>query len=310
MLTWWLDHRPDVVTIMNSSLAGLVGITASANLMSPWQAALVGGVAAVVMQAVTLGLERLQIDDAVGAVPVHLGAGIWGNAGRRPPRRRQRLPDDDEPPGADRHPARRHRRMFRVGVRARLRRPVRPSTGASRSGSTGRESSGLNTPSMAPPRRSPICSETWTSSAGAAISRGPCGSSRTPRSVRSPSSTTACWRRSGVARIPCSCFGTLRPSRTASSAEDALAVVLEEVCRFTGWPIGHAFLASRDDPHLRVSTGIWHLSHPVRYRPLRDATEGKPIRAGSGLPGVALQSRQPIFVSSEDQGGEGAESES
>jgi ammonium transporter, Amt family len=53
-LTWFLDRRPDVVTIMNGSLAGLVGITASANIMSPWQAALVGGVAAVVMHAVAL----------------------------------------------------------------------------------------------------------------------------------------------------------------------------------------------------------------------------------------------------------------
>ena len=77
-LTWLLDRRPDVVTIMNASLAGLVGITASANLMSPWKAALIGGVAAVVMQLVTLALERMHIDDAVGAVPVHLGAGIWG----------------------------------------------------------------------------------------------------------------------------------------------------------------------------------------------------------------------------------------
>ena len=77
-LTWRLDRRPDVVTIMNASLAGLVAITASAHIMSPWKAALIGGVAAVVMRLVTRALERLRIDDAVGAVPVHLGAGIWG----------------------------------------------------------------------------------------------------------------------------------------------------------------------------------------------------------------------------------------
>jgi ammonium transporter, Amt family len=77
-ITWARDPRPDVIAIMNSALAGLVGITASANLMSPWKAALVGGVAAVVMRLVTELLERLRIDDAVGAVPVHLGAGIWG----------------------------------------------------------------------------------------------------------------------------------------------------------------------------------------------------------------------------------------
>src|SRR5262249_5932512 len=72
------DRRPDVVTIMNGSLAGLVGITASANIMSHWRAAVVGGVAAVCMYAAALALERLHIDDAVDAVPVHLAAGIWG----------------------------------------------------------------------------------------------------------------------------------------------------------------------------------------------------------------------------------------
>ena len=36
-LTWLLDPRPDVTAIMNSTLAGLVGITASAQLMSPWK---------------------------------------------------------------------------------------------------------------------------------------------------------------------------------------------------------------------------------------------------------------------------------
>ena len=77
-LTWLRDGRPDVVTIMNASLAGLVGITASAHVMSPWKAAVVGIVAAVVMQAVALALERLKIDDAIDAVPVHLGAGVWG----------------------------------------------------------------------------------------------------------------------------------------------------------------------------------------------------------------------------------------
>ena len=77
-LTWGRDRRPDVVMIMNGSLAGLVAVTASANLVEPLEAALVGGVGAVVMLAVTIVLERGRVDDAVGAVPVHLGAGVWG----------------------------------------------------------------------------------------------------------------------------------------------------------------------------------------------------------------------------------------
>ncbi len=64
--------------IMNGALAGLVGITASAHIMTPVAAAGIGSIAAVVMYGVATLLEKLEIDDVVGAVPVHLSAGIWG----------------------------------------------------------------------------------------------------------------------------------------------------------------------------------------------------------------------------------------
>ncbi|MGI9556425.1 MAG: ammonium transporter, partial [Solirubrobacterales bacterium] len=78
LLSWRLDGNPDIPTVMNGSLAGLVGITASANIMETWSAVVVGAIAGLVMYGVTKLLERLEIDDAVGAVPVHLAAGIWG----------------------------------------------------------------------------------------------------------------------------------------------------------------------------------------------------------------------------------------
>ncbi|MEE8308660.1 MAG: ammonium transporter, partial [Gammaproteobacteria bacterium] len=77
-LSWRFDDHPDVTVIMNGSLAGLVGITASAHIMTPLSAVIIGSIAAVVMYVVTLLLERFEIDDVVGAVPVHLSAGIWG----------------------------------------------------------------------------------------------------------------------------------------------------------------------------------------------------------------------------------------
>ena len=62
----WLSRgRADVDLVLNGSLAGLVAITASA-------------IGVVVMVVVDNLLVRLRIDDAVGAIPVHLGAGIWG----------------------------------------------------------------------------------------------------------------------------------------------------------------------------------------------------------------------------------------
>ena len=78
LLTWKLLGIPAVDRIMNGVLAGLVAVTASCHLLTPPAALVVGAVGGMVCVLGTLGLEHLHIDDAVGAVPVHLFAGIWG----------------------------------------------------------------------------------------------------------------------------------------------------------------------------------------------------------------------------------------
>lgn len=77
-LTWYQLGRPAVDRIMNGVIAGLVAVTAACHLLTPPAAILVGAVGGLVCVLGTLGLERAQIDDAVGAVPVHLFAGVWG----------------------------------------------------------------------------------------------------------------------------------------------------------------------------------------------------------------------------------------
>jgi ammonia channel protein AmtB len=58
--------------------AALVGITACCANISPASALIVGLIAGIITTVATIALERLQIDDAVGAVPVHLANGWWG----------------------------------------------------------------------------------------------------------------------------------------------------------------------------------------------------------------------------------------
>ncbi|MFQ5973954.1 MAG: ammonium transporter, partial [Alphaproteobacteria bacterium] len=77
-VAWRLTGRPDVGMIMNGSLGGLVGITASANIMTPVAAITVGLIAGVIIVLATMALERLRIDDVVGAFPVHGCGGVWG----------------------------------------------------------------------------------------------------------------------------------------------------------------------------------------------------------------------------------------
>lgn len=75
---WRIRKLPDVALVVNGSLAGLVAITAGCHAVSAPSAALIGAVGALAMLLVESTLERFRIDDAVGAVPVHLGAGVWG----------------------------------------------------------------------------------------------------------------------------------------------------------------------------------------------------------------------------------------
>ena len=73
-----LYKKVDVTMVLNGALAGLVAITAEPLQPAVWQAILTGAVGgAIVVFAVPL-LDKLKIDDVVGAIPVHLMAGIWG----------------------------------------------------------------------------------------------------------------------------------------------------------------------------------------------------------------------------------------
>ncbi len=79
MVTVWKRFgKPDLSMAMNGALAGLVAITAPCAFVEPWAAIVVGGIAGyMVVRGVEL-LDKLQIDDPVGAVPVHGMCGILG----------------------------------------------------------------------------------------------------------------------------------------------------------------------------------------------------------------------------------------
>lgn len=78
VLAFGVTNRLDAGQFMNGCLGGLVAVTAGANLFTSPLAILVGFIGGMVVVAVEELLEYFRIDDAVGAIPVHLGAGIWG----------------------------------------------------------------------------------------------------------------------------------------------------------------------------------------------------------------------------------------
>jgi len=70
--------RMDLGMVLNGVLAGLVGITAGADLMLPGTSLLIGFIAGILVVLSAILLDKLRLDDAVGAISVHLSCGIWG----------------------------------------------------------------------------------------------------------------------------------------------------------------------------------------------------------------------------------------
>ena len=78
VLTQLLYKKVDLTMVLNGALAGLVSITAEPLTPSLGMASVIGGVGGVIVVFVVPLLDKLQLDDVVGAIPVHLVAGIWG----------------------------------------------------------------------------------------------------------------------------------------------------------------------------------------------------------------------------------------
>ncbi|MFH1768257.1 MAG: ammonium transporter [Candidatus Omnitrophota bacterium] len=75
---WRMFHKPDLSMAMNGALAGLVAITAPCAFVEPWAAIVIGSIGGFIVVFGVVGIDKLKIDDPVGAVAVHGLNGIWG----------------------------------------------------------------------------------------------------------------------------------------------------------------------------------------------------------------------------------------
>jgi signal transduction histidine kinase len=81
----------------------------------------------------------------------------------------------------------------------------------------------------------------------------------------------------------------------AASVQEAIQITLNEICAYTGWPLGHAYLVG-NEPDLLVSAKIWHSDGSQDFSAFREITESTSFRPGSGLPGRVMESRQPLWI--------------
>jgi Amt family ammonium transporter len=77
-VAWVVLRKPDVSMMLNGVLAALVAVTAACGFVAPWAAVVIGFVAAGIAVIAVPLVERLGIDDPIGAVAVHGLAGVWG----------------------------------------------------------------------------------------------------------------------------------------------------------------------------------------------------------------------------------------
>ena len=75
---WALFGKPDLTMAMNGALAGLVAITAPCAYVMPHEAMIIGIISGIIVVLGTVFLDKIHMDDPVGAVPVHCMNGIWG----------------------------------------------------------------------------------------------------------------------------------------------------------------------------------------------------------------------------------------
>ncbi len=79
MITSWSVFKvPDFTMVINGTLAGLVGITAGADLMSPLESIIIGLISGMIVVFAVAFFDKVKLDDPVGALSVHLVCGIFG----------------------------------------------------------------------------------------------------------------------------------------------------------------------------------------------------------------------------------------
>ena len=75
---WIVLRKPDISMMLNGVLAALVAITAASGFVAPWAAIVIGLVSGFIAVVGVIAVERVGIDDPIGAVAVHGMSGVWG----------------------------------------------------------------------------------------------------------------------------------------------------------------------------------------------------------------------------------------
>ncbi len=81
----------------------------------------------------------------------------------------------------------------------------------------------------------------------------------------------------------------------AATVEQALQAGIDQICEYTGWPVGHVYVVADAGTQL-TPTAIWHLERPTEFQSFVDATRATSLRIGEGLPGRVVAAKAPLWI--------------
>jgi len=309
--SWYQLKRPDVGHALNGTLAGLVGITASANIMSPEGTILIGAVAGLICAETTTLLQRFQIDDAIGVVPVHACAGVWGTLA---------FPFLSDPESWGTGLTIWEQLGIQVlgtticfiwafgmgfALLCLINRwiPLRVTAEEERIGLNMAEH-GASTAildllgQMEKQRNSNdfsrhVLSDPHTEAGQIAEEYNRVLDTINAEQQQRQEMDAAL---AYGARLDTLFQEIAKATNESSTIEEAMQVSMNLICQETGWPVGHLYLLSQDDNRKLMTTTIWHLEHPERFETFRSITERTDFQPGVGLPGRVLASGKPDWI--------------
>jgi len=82
----------------------------------------------------------------------------------------------------------------------------------------------------------------------------------------------------------------------APTPREALQIGVDQICAYTGWPVGDAFVLAEDGSGDLVPTSVWHVDQPERFSHFRAITDGVRLSPGVGLPGRVLATGRAAWI--------------
>ncbi len=306
-----LLRQTRIELVLNGVIAGLVGITAGCHVISIPGSIVVGIVAAAVCYAATWALEKLKIDDVIGAVPAHACAGAWGTLAVA-------LLGNPELWGTG------YGRVEQLLVQAigvavcfawafgigfsvlwvinRIV-PLRIDSKDEEMGLNVSEH-GAHSPisdlidEMTRHQREgefsqPVKIEPHTDVAAIATEYNKV-LDRVNYEIKAREEVTETLQtKNNDLQLLQVVAAT---ANVTGELEDVLTIILEEVCAHTNWPVGHVYMCDDKNPGLLRSTKLWYLRHPKQFRTFKDISEKTDFKMGIGLPGRVLASGTPAWI--------------